>query len=110
MERSMVGPHLDDINFFIDELPSRSYSSQGEIRTAALSLKLSVYNLIKEKRNVSPLLLLDEIFAELDVQRVEGLIKLFANFDQLFLTTAIEPPEFLKEKGQSFNISSGAVI
>ena len=110
MERSLVGPHLDDIAFFIDNLPARNFSSQGEIRTAALSLKLAVYNLIKENRSVTPLLLLDEIFAELDNNRAGGLIKLFANFDQLFLTTAIEPPEFLKEQGRSFQILNGQII
>ena len=110
MERSLIGPHLDDIAFFIDLLPARNYGSQGEIRTAALSLKLAVYKLIKEKRNITPLLLLDEIFAELDVGRAEGLIKLFANFDQLFLTTAIEPPDFLKSQGKSFLIDNGQIL
>ncbi len=110
MERSLVGPHLDDISFTIDTLPARNYGSQGEIRTAALSLKLAVYKLIKEKRQITPLLLLDEIFAELDVGRAEGLIKLFANFDQLFLTTAVEPPEFLKSRGKSFLIDDGKII
>lgn len=110
MERSLVGPHLDDIAFTIDSMPARNYGSQGEIRTAALSLKLAVYKLIKEKRQITPLLLLDEIFAELDVGRAEGLINLFANFDQLFLTTAVEPPEFLKAKGKSFLIDNGNII
>ncbi len=110
MERSLVGPHLDDISFFIDSLPARSYGSQGEIRTAALSLKLAVYKLIKEERNITPLLLLDEIFAELDNSRSEELIKLFANFDQLFLTTAVEPPQFLKSQGKSFLIDDGKII
>ncbi len=110
MERSLVGPHLDDISFTINNLPARNYGSQGEIRTAALSLKLAVYKLIKEKRQITPLLLLDEIFAELDVGRAEGLINLFANFDQLFLTTAVEPPEFLKSQGRSFLIDDGKII
>lgn len=110
MERSLVGPHLDDISFTIDNLPARNFGSQGEIRTAALSLKLAVYNLIQEKRQTPPLLLLDEIFAELDPDRSEGLIKLFANFNQLFLTTAIEPPDFLKQQGRSFQIKNGQII
>ena len=110
MERSLIGPHLDDVSFFIDGLPARNYGSQGEIRTAALSLKLAVYKLIKEKREITPLLLLDEIFAELDNNRAAGLINLFANFNQLFLTTAVEPPDFLKEQGKSFQISNGTII
>ncbi len=110
MERSLVGPHLDDISFYINALPARNYGSQGEIRTAALSLKLAVYKLIKEKRKITPLLLLDEIFAELDLGRSEQLINLFANFDQLFLTTAVEPPEFLKSTGKSFLIDDGKII
>lgn len=110
MERSLVGPHLDDISFYIDSLPARNYGSQGEIRTAALSLKLAVYKLIKEKRQITPLLLLDEIFAELDNERSAGLINLFANFDQLFLTTAVDPPDFLKAQGKSFLINDGTII
>ena len=107
MERSMIGPHRDDINFEISGFPARSHGSQGEWRTAALSLKLAVYELLKEKRQVAPILLLDEIFAELDNDRCEGLIHSFSDFNQLFLTTAVEPPEFLKDTSRSYKIENG---
>lgn len=110
MERSMIGPHRDDIYFEINGYPARTHGSQGEWRTAALALKLAVYHLIKEKREVTPILLLDEIFAELDNKRCRGLADSFADFEQLFLTTAVEPPDFLRQNSKSFKIVSGSIV
>lgn len=109
MERSLIGPHLDDIHFTINGYPARTHGSQGEWRTAALSLKLAVYHILKELREISPILLLDEIFAELDLNRSTRLIDSFSDFNQLFLTTAVEPPEFLKDMGHSFKIENGHI-
>ncbi len=110
LKSSLVGPHRDDIYFQIDGLPARTHGSQGEWRTAALSLKLAVYHLLKEKREIKPVLLLDEIFAELDPDRAKGLIEAFADFHQLFLTTALEPPDFLRNNSRAFRIGNGEVI
>jgi DNA replication and repair protein RecF len=109
LKSSLVGPHRDDIIFHIDGLPARSHGSQGEWRTAALSLKLAVYHLLKDKREIQPVLLLDEIFAELDRNRSEALIEAFADFHQLFLTTALEPPDFLRDNSRAFLIRDGEV-
>ncbi|MGH8014990.1 MAG: hypothetical protein ACREBV_02240, partial [Candidatus Zixiibacteriota bacterium] len=69
--------------------------------------KLAVYNLIKEKRKQAPLLLFDEIFAELDNRRSNAIIESFGDFQQLFLTTAAESPKRLLENAKSFKIGSG---
>lgn len=109
LKTTIVGPHRDEIYFEIAGLPARQYGSQGQWRTAAISLKLGVYHLLKEKRKASPVLLLDEIFAELDRRRVESLINAFGGFDQLFLTTAGTPPEQLTAGGRCYRIVKGAI-
>ncbi len=110
METAMVGAHRDDIDFDINDLPARSHGSQGEWRTAAIALKLAVYHLLKEKRGVHPVLLLDEIFAELDYKRAQLLVAAFEDFKQLFLTTAVEPPGFLKENSCGYRVAHGEIV
>ncbi len=109
MESSLVGPHRDDIFFRINSLPARTHGSQGEWRTAAIALKLALYHLIREKRGMYPVLLLDEIFAELDRKRARSLMAAFREYEQLFLTTAGEPPDFLKENSRNYHIVDGQI-
>ncbi len=109
LHNSVVGPHRDEVRFEIGGLPARSHASQGQLRTAAISLKLAIYHLLKEKRRMSPVILLDEIFAELDEPRTQGLIDLFGDFSQLFLTTANEAPASLQDCGCSYRVSDGRV-
>ena len=107
IKTAMIGPHRDDISFFIDSYPSRTHSSQGELRTTAISLKVAVYDIIRLRKKVSPILLFDEIFAELDSKRCETLINLFSDFGQIFLTTAVNPPSVLQNNAKSFYIKNG---
>jgi len=109
LKTAIVGPHRDDIFFETAGLPARQFGSQGQWRTAAIALKLGVYHLLKEKRGAAPILLLDEIFAELDRSRRDYLIKSFGEFSQLFLTTASEPPPLLLESGRCYKITNGAL-
>ena len=109
MQSSLVGPHRDDIIFEIGDYPARTHASQGELRTGAISLKLAVYQMLAARRETMPLLLLDEIFAELDDKRTAGLVKAFENFEQLFLTTASKPPEQLNHDSRRFEIAHGTV-
>ena len=66
-------------------------------------------HLLKEKRRMSPVILLDEIFAELDEHRTQGLIELFGDFSQLFLTTANEAPVTLRDSGCCYRVVEGRV-
>lgn len=109
MRVALVGPHRDDITFVINGMPARTHGSQGEWRTAAVSLKLAVYHLLKEKRKTEPILLLDEIFAELDEERAEALIESFGSFGQVFLTTAVKPPETLRQSSRSYRVEAGTI-
>jgi len=80
------GPHKDDISFYVGGVNMRSFGSQGQQRTCALSLKLAELNLIKEETNEDAILLLDDVMRELDLHRQEYLIKTLKE-NQLFITT-----------------------
>lgn len=104
------GPHRDDIQFFIDGINVRSFGSQGQQRTAALSLKLAELNLIKEETGENAILLLDDVMSELDSTRQEFLIKSLSDI-QLFIT-ATEITEALKETSESgkiFKVNGGKI-
>ncbi len=109
LKSSLVGPHRDEILFWIGDYPARTHGSQGEWRTAAIAVKLAVYELLRDKRRLQPVLLLDEIFAELDRERSRALMESFSDFGQLFVTTAAEPPESLRQSGRSFKVHQGTV-
>jgi DNA replication and repair protein RecF len=110
MQTSLVGPHRDEIDFQIAGLPARTHGSQGQWRSAAISLKLAIYEQLKEKRGGPPILLLDEIFAEVDNGRAERLILRFFESGQLFLTTAVDPPESLMEGARRFRVAAGQIV
>jgi len=110
LQTSLAGPHRDEVEFSIDNFPARTHGSQGELRTAAISMKMAVYDFLKKIREDTPILLLDEIFAELDDNRREILVELFGQFGQLFLTTASQVPQKLSVNSGKFKIENGAVF
>ncbi|MEG0829520.1 MAG: DNA replication/repair protein RecF [Anaerovoracaceae bacterium] len=104
------GPHKDDIKIFSNDIELRNFGSQGQQRTAALSLKLSEIKLAKDETGETPILLLDDVLSELDIGRQNYLIKSFKN-TQIFITTT-ELNETVKNsfpKGKTFLIKSGKV-
>ena len=109
LKASLIGPHRDEVMFQIGDYPARTYGSQGECRTAAIALKLAVYCWLRDARKIKPVLLLDEVFAELDRQRAEELMQSLGDFGQLFVTTAVEPPEGLADKGRNFRIHQATI-
>ena len=88
---STVGPHRDDVLFRIRGLPSRSHASQGEQRSLALALRLAVDAEVRERRDVQPVLLLDDVFSELDSGRAAALLEALPR-SQRILTTAVGLP------------------
>lgn len=89
---STVGPHRDDIEFFIGSLPARTHASQGEMRCLALSLRLGAHRLITERVGMTPLLVLDDVLSELDPHRCAALLEALPA-GQVVLTTASRLPE-----------------
>jgi len=89
---SLVGPHRDDVVVMLNGAPSRSHASQGEQRTLALALRLGVHLLLTERHGEPPLLLLDDVFSELDRFRTAALFEALP-VGQALLTTAVTLPE-----------------
>ena len=84
---SLVGPHRDDIAFTINHTPARQYGSQGQQRTLVLALKLAELQLIEEIIREPPLLLLDDVLAELDLNRQNQLLDAIQERFQTLITT-----------------------
>lgn len=84
---TLVGPHRDDIAFTINNTPARQYGSQGQQRTLVLALKLAELQLIEEVVGEPPLLLLDDVLAELDLNRQNQLLETIQERFQTLITT-----------------------
>ena len=84
---TLIGPHRDDLIFYLNEIPVQTYGSQGQQRSTVLSLKLAEIELMKLSTGEYPLLLLDDVLSELDDDRQTHLIKAIENKVQTFITT-----------------------
>lgn len=83
----LIGPHRDDVSFFINNLDAKRYASQGQQRTIVLALKLSELDIIQEKINEMPVLLLDDVLAELDNLRQNYLLDTIKDGVQTIITS-----------------------
>ncbi|WP_042478365.1 DNA replication/repair protein RecF [Bacillus ndiopicus] len=84
---TLVGPHRDDLQFFVNDYDVQTYGSQGQQRTTALSLKLAEIELIKQETKETPILLLDDVLSELDDYRQSHLLNTIQGEVQTFVTT-----------------------
>ncbi len=110
--QSCVGPHRDDIELKINGMDAVKFASQGQQRTLVLSLKLGELEIIKEKTGYSPILLLDDVLAELDETRQNYLLKSIEDGTQTIITsvdTLLFEDEFLKDV-RIYSIQSGRLI
>jgi DNA replication and repair protein RecF len=89
---SLVGPHRDDVDVRIEQRPSRTHASQGEQRTLALALQLGGHRLLTECLEAAPILLLDDVFSELDPIRSDALLRSLPPGQTLLATAGIVPP------------------
>jgi DNA replication and repair protein RecF len=102
-----VGPHRDDLELGLSGLPARSHASQGEQRSLALALQLAAHQLATERLGSAPVLLLDDVFSELDPARSTALLAGLPP-GQVLLTTALPaPPEVSADR--VYTVSSGGV-
>ncbi len=99
---SLIGPHRDDFIFLQDEKDLSKYGSRGEQRTAVVNLKLAEVEFIETKLGSRPLLLLDDIFSELDVSHRQHVVDL-SHLQQTIIAT-VEFDQFLKEQFKKFQI------
>lgn len=110
--QACVGPHRDDIIFYINNQDATKYASQGQQRTIVLALKLSELDMITEKTGEEPILLLDDVLAELDDLRQNYLLKSINSATQTIITsvdTVLFENEFLKDV-QICKIENGKII
>ena len=103
-----VGPHRDDLSVVLDGRPARTHASQGEQRSLALALRLAVHRELEEATGQSPLLLLDDVFSELDPDRSRGVLGALAS-EQTLLTTAGPLPADI-EYSARFRVNDGRVV
>lgn len=110
--QSLVGPHRDDISFFINNIEAKKFASQGQQRTIVLSLKLSELLLIETKINEKPLLLLDDVLAELDDIRQGYLLDAIGSQTQTIITSVdtLQFKESYLEKVDILKIKSGELL
>ena len=108
---TQLGPHRDDILIRINNKDLKTFGSQGQQRTAVLSIKLSEVELIKKQRGHFPVLLLDDVFSELDMERKNYLIKSFRNMQTIITTTdSIDLKEMEGMDKSIFYIENGQVV
>jgi DNA replication and repair protein RecF len=106
-----VGPHRDDLRFLANNIDLSNYGSRGQVRTALLALKLAEVSWMKERTREWPVILLDEVMAELDRQRRADLLKYVSATEQVLFTTTdlkLFADEFV-EKAEVWNVESGRV-
>lgn len=102
-----IGPHKDDIKISSDNIDLRSYGSQGQQRTAALSVKLAEMDIMAQVLGKTPVLLLDDVLSELDADRCTRLLDAVKNFQSIITCTDL--PEF-PVKVKIFEIAAGKVV
>ena len=107
---TLVGPHRDDVEFGLNNLPAKGYASHGETWSYALSLKLSAARLLRSESVLGdPILILDDVFAELDSARRERLAEAVADFEQTFITAAVAEDVPAQLMTQVFHVKKGTI-
>ena len=104
----LVGPHRDELELRIGDLPARGYASHGESWSLALALRLASYELLRAGGE-DPVLLLDDVFAELDEGRRDRLAGLVAGAEQVLVTAAVTADVPDRLAGARFTVAGGAV-
>jgi DNA replication and repair protein RecF len=105
---TLVGPHRDDLTLGLGELPARGYASHGESWSFALALRLAAYDLLRADGG-DPVLILDDVFAELDNQRRRRLAEIVAPAEQVLITAAVPDDVPSELVGARFDVADGSV-
>ena len=107
-----IGPHKDDIEFYLEDKNLKFYGSQGQQRVAVLAFKLSEIEIFKKYKDTTPILLLDDIFSELDDIKKNNLLKYINRDIQTIITTTDlnNLDNKLIKKSKLFNINNGNII
>ena len=102
-----IGPHRDDFFVYINDIDTKSYGSQGQQRTAVLTMKFSSLEIIKELTGEFPVLLLDDVLSELDFNRKKYILSTIGQIQTVITCTGIEDLyEYLDEKAKVFKVKN----
>jgi DNA replication and repair protein RecF len=104
----LVGPHRDELELRIGELPARGYASHGESWSLALALRLAAFGLLRADGE-DPVLMLDDVFAELDTGRRDRLAELAADAEQVLVTAAVLADVPARLSGTGYTVSNGVL-
>lgn len=106
-----VGPHRDDFIVLINDIDTKSYGSQGQQRTAVLTIKFSSLKIIKELTGEHPVLLLDDVLSELDFSRKRYILSTIGDIQTIITCTGIEDLyEYLDDKSKVFKVKDGEIL
>jgi len=105
---TLVGPHRDDLTLSLGDLPAKGYASHGESWSFALALRLAAYDLLRSD-GIEPVLILDDVFAELDAGRRDRLAALVAEAAQLIVTCAVPEDVPATLRGVRYDVGPGTV-
>ena len=87
---SLVGPHRDDLLLYLGDQPAKGFASHGETWSYAIALRLAEFELLRKEGGSDPVLILDDVFAELDAKRRTQLVHLAATAEQVLITAAVD--------------------
>ena len=87
---NLIGPQRDDFAILLDGVPAKEFASNGEMWTMALALKMALFEVIARSRGVKPIVILDDVFAQLDESRRAQILDFARNQDQVIITAAAE--------------------
>ena len=106
---AVLGPHRDEYHLLIDKKKDKDYFSQGEFRITNLSLKMTINRLLCERYKFYPVLILDDLFSELDEDVIQQVLQFFIKLkNQIFITSTSEPSSSLP--GKYFHIENGQLV
>lgn len=106
---ALIGPHRDDLDFLKDNKSFKEYGSQGENKTLVVTLKLLEWDYLSKKRKTNALLLMDDIFGELDSHRIDALLEVLYHRGQVLVATALEDKFTSSMPVQRFLVNNGNV-
>lgn len=104
----LVGPHRDELVLAIGDLPARGYASHGESWSLALAMRLASFRLLSD--DDPPILVLDDVFAELDTRRRQSLVEVMSQAEQVLVTVAVEADVPEELAGRSMRIEGGKIV
>ena len=109
--QTLIGPHRDDIRFLLDGIDIGIYGSRGENRTVAVALKLAEAEYMRTISGEAPVLLLDDVLSELDLNRQAHLLRAISEYDQAILTTTDlnQIPSDVIQGTSSYQVTNGVI-